>query len=179
MLLAIIVFSNLITIYTKSYASFKRINKLLNIKVEQNVNSIKNIEKYQLDIRNVNFSYDNSYIIKDLNLKINEGEIFGVLGKAGSGKTTILNLINKSYEVENGEILIGNVNVKQIDKNILKDNILLISQKLDFFRESIKENIILGKENINNIDVIKALKLAKAWDFIEKLPNRYRYYIRK
>lgn len=171
MLLAIIVFSNLITIYARAYTSAKRVKSVLDFRLNEDEGDLEFIDNGEIDIKNVKFSYDNIPLLNNFNLKVNEGEILGIIGGAGSGKSTILNLINRSYDIQSGSILIGKNNIKEYKRDFVKQNVLLILQKPDFFRESIKENIILGRENITDNDVIVALKKANAWEFIEKLPD--------
>lgn len=171
MLLAIIVFSNLITVYTRAYTSAKRVKSVLDVKIDENYGELEEIYNGNIDIKNIVFSYDAIPLLNNFSLKVNEGEILGIIGGAGSGKSTILNLINRSYDIQNGTILIGNKDIKEYRKTFIKEKILLISQKTDFFRETIKENIVLGRKNITDNDIIRALKNANAWEFISKLPD--------
>lgn len=171
MLLAIIVFSNLITVYTRAYTSAKRVKSVLDVKIDENDGELEEIYNGDIDIKNAVFSYDDISLLNNFSLKVNEGEILGIIGGAGSGKSTILNLINRSYDIQNGTILIGNKDIKEYKKTFIKEEILLISQKTDFFRETIKENIVLGRKNITDNDIIRALKNANAWEFVSKLPD--------
>lgn len=171
MLLAIIVFSNLITVYTRAYTSAKRVKSVLDVKIDENYGKLEEIYNGDIDIKNAVFSYDAISLLNNFSLKVNEGEILGIIGGAGSGKSTILNLINRSYDIQNGTILIGNKDIKEYKKTFIKEKILLISQKTDFFRETIKENIVLGRKNITDNDIIRALKNANAWEFVSKLPD--------
>ncbi len=171
MLLAIIVFSNLITVYTRAYTSAKRVKSVLDVKIDENDGELEEIYNGDIDIKNAVFSYDAISLLNNFSLKVNEGEILGIIGGAGSGKSTILNLINRSYDIQNGTILIGNKDIKEYKKTFIKEEILLISQKTDFFRETIKENIVLGRKNITDNDIIRALKNANAWEFVSKLPD--------
>lgn len=171
MLLAIIVFSNLITVYTRAYTSAKRVKSVLDVKIDENDGELEEIYNGDIDIKNAVFSYDAISLLNNFSLKVNEEEILGIIGGAGSGKSTILNLINRSYDIQNGTILIGNKDIKEYKKTFIKEEILLISQKTDFFRETIKENIVLGRKNITDNDIIRALKNANAWEFVSKLPD--------
>lgn len=171
MLLAIIVFSNLITVYTRAYTSAKRVKSVLDVKIDENDGELEEIYNGDIDIKNAVFSYDAISLLNNFSLKVNEGEILGIIGGAGSGKSTILNLINRSYDIQNGTILIGNKDIKEYKKTFIKEEILLISQKTDFFRETIKENIVLGRKNITDNDIIRALKNVNAWEFVSKLPD--------
>lgn len=171
MLLAIIVFSNLITVYTRAYTSAKRVKSILDVKIDESEGDLEVIDNCNICIKDVVFSYNDIPLLNNFSLKVNEGETLGIIGGAGSGKSTILNLINRSYDIQSGSILIGNKDIKKYKKTFIKEKILLISQKTDFFRETIKENIVLGRENITDNDIIRALKNANAWEFISKLPN--------
>lgn len=171
MLLAIIVFSNLITVYTRAYTSAKRVKSVLDIKIDESEGDLEVIDNGNIYIKDVVFSYNDIPLLNDFSLKVNEGEILGIIGGAGSGKSTILNLINRSYDIQSGSILIGNKNIKEYKKTIIKEKILLISQKTDFFRETIKENIVLGRKDITDNDIINALENADAWEFVSKLPD--------
>lgn len=171
MLLAIIVFSNLITVYTRAYTSAKRVKSVLDVEINENDGKLEEIYNGDIDIKNAVFSYNDIPLLNNFSLKVNEGEILGIIGGAGSGKSTILNLINRSYDIKSGNILIGNKDIKEYKKTFIKEKILLISQKTDFFRETIKENIVLGRKNITDNDIIRALKNANAWEFVSKLPD--------
>ncbi|MBO5004055.1 MAG: ABC transporter ATP-binding protein [Clostridia bacterium] len=171
MLLAIIVFSNLITIYTRAFTSAKRVKSVLDVKIDENEGNLEQMYNGNIEMKDVVFSYDSIPLLNNFSISVNEGEIFGIIGRAGSGKSTILNLINRSYDIQSGSILIGNKDIKEYNKTFIKDKILLIPQKIHFFRETIKENIILGRENITDDDIIRALKNANAWEFVSKLPN--------
>lgn len=171
MLLAIIVFSNLITIYTRAYTSAKRVKSILDIKPDEDEGTLEIIDNSEIDVKNIVFSYDNIPLLNKFSLEVHEGEILGIMGQAGSGKSTILNLINKSYDIQSGNIFIGKKDIKEYKKSAIKENALLISQKPEFFRETIKENIILGRNSITDNEVIIALKNAGAWEFVEKLPD--------
>lgn len=170
-LLAIIVFSNLITMYTRAYISAKRVKSVLDLEVYKDEGKIDEFTNNNIDIKNISFSYNENQLLKDFNLQINEGEILGIIGQAGSGKSTILKLINKSYDIQCGEILIGGRNINEYKSSKIKENVVLISQKPDFFRMSIKENIVLGRKNILDEDVIMALKKSQGWEFVQRLPD--------
>lgn len=145
---AIIVLSNLIVIYTKAYISAHRVEEILKIRTDMeygNVDKITNSET-AICLKNIDFSYNkNSQLIENLNLSIKTGEIIGLIGLTGSGKTTLLNLIARNYDVDSGEIYIFDKNIKDYDKKTLKHNIKIISQKKQFFTDTIQENIKLRK----------------------------------
>ena len=98
MLLAIIVFSNLIMIYTRAYTSAIRVKSVLDIKLQDDKYEDNKIENNNIELKNVSFSYTDKKFIKDFNLKIKKGEILGIIGQAGYGKSTLLKILNRSYE---------------------------------------------------------------------------------
>lgn len=147
---AIIVLSNLIIIYTRAFVSANRITEIITIKPDMEYGEIEEISNIEnaITIRNIEFSYnEESELIKDLNLTIKQGEIIGIIGFTASGKTSLLNLISRNYDIKQGEILIFGKNIKHYKKKTLKDNISIISQKKQFFTGTIEENIKLREKN--------------------------------
>ena len=126
------------------------------------------------EFKNVTFGYDtNKDVLKDLNFKINSGEMVGFVGKSGAGKTTIFNLLCKMYDVRTGEILIEDKNIKELDEESIRGNITIISQSPYIFNLSIRDNLKLVKENLTDEEMYKACRLACLDEFIETLPNKY------
>lgn len=158
-----------------AFASSKRIDEFLNSEDEIFETTNKDIIKIKGDIefRNVEFSYTKEPFIKDFNLKVKVGEKIAIVGKTGAGKTTIVNLLMRFYEIDNGEIYIDGVNIKDIPIKELRDNIGIVLQDTKLFTETVKENIAYGLENISEDKIKKVSKLAKADSFIEKLPKKY------
>ena len=127
--------------------------------------------KGKIEFRNVWFSYDNeNWILKDVSFVINPGESAAFVGKTGSGKTTITNLINRFYEIQKGEILIDDINIKEIKKKNLRRHIGIILQDPFIFAKSIKDNIKLNKTMLDE-DVETAIELSSASEFVNTLPN--------
>ncbi len=130
--------------------------------------------KGNIQFKNVSFAYsDDNYIIKNLNFKIKENEIIGFVGKSGSGKSTIFSLISKLYNIQSGEILLDDININQLDRNALRQNIAVISQNPYIFNFTIRENLKIVKSNLSEKEMIRVCKLAHIHDFIMTLPEKY------
>ncbi|MBQ8882041.1 MAG: ATP-binding cassette domain-containing protein, partial [Clostridia bacterium] len=111
--------------------------------------------------------------LKNLSLKVKKGENLAIVGPSGAGKTTIASLIPRFYDIQSGEILIDGTNIKDYDLSSLRKNIGIVQQNVYLFYGSIKENILFGRPDASDEEVIKAAKLAGAHEFIEKLENGY------
>ncbi len=136
---------------------------------------IKNIGKAKGDFefKNVEFSYGNKKVLNKVNFKVNANETVAFVGKSGSGKTTIFNLLCKMYDVKKGQITIDGVNINELDKESIRSNITIISQNPYIFNLSIKDNLKLCKNNLTKEEMITACKKASLHDFIMELPKKY------
>lgn len=131
-----------------------------------------------ISFNNVSFAYkDEDYVLKNVNLTIQPGEIVAFVGATGAGKTTIVNLLGRFYENQQGEIKIGETELNQIDLTYLRKHIAIVLQDVFLFSDSIHNNITLGNEQITRDEVILAAKAVGAHDFIMNLPNNYDYKI--
>lgn len=153
------------------------INKVYDILDEkeylENLESGKVLEdvKGKIEFKNVWFSYDDkNWVLKDVSFVIEPGESVAFVGKTGSGKTTITNLINRFYNIQKGEILLDGMNIQDINIRSLREHIGIILQDPFIFADTIKENVRLNLP-INDEDVEKAIKLASADEFVNNLPN--------
>ena len=125
----------------------------------------------KIEFKNVWFAYkDEEWVLKNISFTINPGETIALVGRTGSGKTTITNLINRFYDVQKGEILLDGVNIKNINKRSLRRHIGTVLQDPFIFARTIKENIKLNKK-ISDEDIEKAISMASANEFINSLPN--------
>ncbi len=136
----------------------------------------KHLDKINGDFefKNVTFGYDESRpILKNLSFKVNANETVAFVGKSGSGKTTIFSLIDKLYTVNQGKITIDGVNINELDKNSIRDNISIITQSPYIFNFTIKENLKITKKDATDDEIEEVCKIAKLHDFIMSLPDKY------
>lgn len=130
--------------------------------------------KADIEFKNVCFAYPNrENIFDEFNLKINNGERVGIVGLSGNGKTTLINLLQRAYDIQGGQILINNQDIRTITQQSLHQSIAVIPQDVVLFHRSLKDNIAYGIEKISNKKIIQAAKTAYANDFIKKLPEGY------
>ena len=125
------------------------------------------------EFKDVSFSYGNNKVLSNLSFKVNANSTVAFVGKSGAGKSTIFNLIDKMYDIDSGEILIDGVNINELDKDSIRNNITVINQNPYIFNLSIKDNLKLVKEDLADEEMIKALKMACLDDFINTLPDKY------
>lgn len=131
---------------------------------------LENVEG-KIEFKNVWFAYEGeNWILKDISFTIEPGQSIALVGKTGSGKTTITNLINRFYEIQKGEILLDGINIKDINLRSLREKIGIILQDPFVFARSIKENIQLNK-NFSDEYIMKSIELASAEEFVNSLPN--------
>ena len=142
-----------------------------------NTNTLPYMPNYSIEFKNVCFSYTDKPFIQNFNLYIPNGKSIAIVGKTGSGKTTIINLLNRFYEINSGEILLNNINIKDINIDNLRKNIGMVLQDTQVFQGTIKENIAYGKPDATMKEIKNAAKLSFASSFIEKLPLGYDTYI--
>lgn len=125
-----------------------------------------------IEVNNIDFSYNNKdLVLKNFNLKVEKGKTVALVGQSGSGKSTIANLLTRFYDINKGEILIDNTNIKEVKLDALRHLIGLVTQDSVLFNDSIKNNILLGKADATDAEVIDALKVANAWEFVNDLPE--------
>lgn len=177
---ALIIVSNLIVIFTKAQASAKRVSEVLetqaSIKGAQNtIAENVNLKDEIIRFKEVSFSYDKSsdMALSDIDIVINKGETIGIVGGTGSGKTTFVNLIDRFYDVDAGEVLIQGINVKNYNLQELRNKVSIVPQSIELFTGTIRENILWGNENAKEEQIINAAKLAQADEFISRLKEGY------
>lgn len=132
----------------------------------------------KVDFKNVWFAYiDEEFVLKNISFSVKEGETVAFVGATGAGKSSIINLLSRFYEINKGEIFVDDIAVKDYELNALRKNIGVVLQDVFLFSDTILQNITLGDQSISNEKVIEAAKLVGAHDFIERLPEGYNYNV--
>lgn len=129
--------------------------------------------KGNIEFKNVNFGYEDKTIIKDFSAKVSSGKKIAIVGPTGSGKTTLVKLLMRFYEIESGEILLDGVNIKDVTREDLRKNIAMVLQDTWLYKDTIMENIRYGSLDKTDDEVIKASKEARSHHFVQTLPNGY------
>lgn len=166
------------TTLTQSFASMDRVFQLMDegydIKNKKGALPIE-INRGHIELNDVSFKYNSeeSTILNNINLEINQGETVAFVGMSGGGKSTLINLIPRFYDVTDGEIKIDGTNIKSYLTGSLRNQIGLVQQDNILFSDTIKENILLGRPDATDEEVIKAAKMANAHDFIMELSEGY------
>lgn len=166
------------TTLTQSFASMDRVFQLIDedydIKNGVGAQPIE-IKQGRIDIDHVSFQYNDNEapILKDINLSIEKGETVALVGMSGGGKSTLINLIPRFYDVTSGQILIDGHNIKDFLTGSLRNQIGLVQQDNILFSDTVKENILLGRPTATDEEVVEAAKMANAHDFIMNLPQGY------
>jgi subfamily B ATP-binding cassette protein MsbA len=170
-------FAQLNSTIQKALAGSERVFEILDEKASViDLPNAKELNTFSKDIvyKNVDFSYEKGKpILKGINIDINKGQTVAFVGSSGSGKSTIANLILRFYDVDNGEILVDGINIKDLTLSSLRDKIGVVSQDVFLFNDTIKYNISYGKMNATDEEIETAAKAANAHKFISKMPNGY------
>ena len=175
--LALVVVANLVVLFTKAAACSARINEVFDtapsIVDGEGANARQNVPK--IEFKNLSFSYsengDNA--LENISFSVNAGETVGVIGGTGSGKSTLVNLIPRFYDAEQGEVLIDGENVKNYKLDDLRKKVGVVPQKAVLFSGTIADNLRWGNENASLADMEKAVTIAQAKEFIDKLPEGF------
>tara|TARA_Y100000782_G_scaffold114052_1_gene148934 strand:- start:950 stop:2770 length:1821 start_codon:yes stop_codon:yes gene_type:complete len=157
-------------------ASMDRINDILTadnriFEIEQPI-SLANF-KEKVEYKNINFKYDKELVLKDLSLTINKGETVALVGPSGSGKSTIADLLPRFYDVENGAVLIDDINIKDLKVKDLRSLLGIVTQQSILFNDTVKNNIAFGEGSYSDEEIRKAAEIANAHEFIEQLEHGY------
>lgn len=155
----------------KGLASMERIDKILQAEVEikepEQPTHISSFE-HQIEFRNVSFKYGEQWVLKNISLVVPKGKTVALVGQSGSGKSTLVDLIPRYYDVQEGEVLIDGINVKNLGLHDLRQLIGNVNQEAILFNNTFYNNITFGVENATKEDVVRAAKIANAYDFINE-----------
>jgi ATP-binding cassette, subfamily B, bacterial len=173
--------ANFMEQYQRGMAGFNRFTDVMDMKPDiiDREDAI-NLEKAEGDVefKNVSFSYDDkNTVFSGIDLKVTRGETVALVGPSGAGKTTLCSIIPRFYEVDDGNICIDNIDIKNITIKSLRNNIGIVQQDVFLFSGSIRENIAYGNLDASDSEIIKAAKAANAHDFIMELQDGYETYI--
>lgn len=166
--------------YQNGMTGFERFSEIINEEIEKEAKNpieLKDV-KGNIEIENVSFTYeDDNEVFKNLSLSVEAGKTVALVGPSGGGKTTLCNLIPRFFDFEEGDIKIDGTSVKDVSLNSLRKNIGVVAQDVFLFTGTIKENIIIGKSDATDKEVIEACKKARIHDFIMTLPKGYNTYV--
>jgi subfamily B ATP-binding cassette protein MsbA len=127
----------------------------------------------ELELRNVQFRYENEPVLKDINLKVSAGEVIAIVGVSGAGKSTLVDLIPRFYEVSDGAVFIDGINVRNVTTDSLRNQIGIVTQQTILFNDTVRNNIAYGDINKSDAEIIAAARAANAYDFIMKMDQGF------
>ncbi len=176
-----IAFGWIINLTQRAAPSMQRLMMVMNMKPDIADNSetnnkitLDNIEG-EIEFKNVSFKYPSGYtdVLKNINLKINKGTTLGIIGHTGSGKTTLINLLSRIYDISEGEILIDGKSIKQIPLRTLREAVGVVPQESFLFSTSIEKNIAYSHDSLDYDKVIEAAKSASLYKDVEQFPEKF------
>ena len=147
-----------------------RIKEIKTMPIQEGKNQM-NIKNYDIEFNDVHFGYDDHSVINGVSFTAKQGEITALIGSSGSGKTTLTKLAARFWDVDKGKIRIGGEDVSDVDPEVLLKNFSIVFQDVILFNTSIKDNIKIGKKDATDEEIIRAAKIARCDDFINKMPN--------
>ncbi|WP_346928770.1 ABC transporter ATP-binding protein [Clostridium sp.] len=173
-LIALIVVANLVVLFTKASASAARINEIFEYTPSIGDNKNEKVLEYTDKIvvfDNVSFKYNSEEALSNLSFTIEKGNVFGIVGTTGSGKSTVANLIPRFYDATEGRVIFGGKDVKDLSQSFLHDEVGVVPQKAVLFSGTIADNIRWGKQEATDEEVIEALQVAQAYDFVSSMKD--------
>ena len=179
--MSIMMLGMIFTSLARATASAKRINEVLDCEeeIKDGKKDINLEETGTIEFKNVSFKYpgSSSYSLQNISFKANKGDVIAIVGATGSGKSTLVNLITRFYDVSAGEILVDNINVKDYTQKELRNKVAICLQKAELFSGTIKDNIKWGKEDATDEEVDEACSIAQAKEFILSKEKGYDEYV--
>lgn len=184
LLMSLMMLSMVVVMISMSLASIRRISEVLSETpdLKDPEHPVMEVKDGQIDFNHVNFSYKHGSgknALSDIDLHINSGETIGVIGGTGSGKSSLVNLICRLYDVDDGSVCVGGVDVRQYDTEVLRNQVSVVLQKNTLFSGSILQNLRWGNPDATEEDCIEACKAACADEFIDRMPEGYRTRIER
>lgn len=181
-LMSLMMLSMIMVMVIMSTASAERISEVLREEstIVSPENALTEVKDGSVEFKNVSFKYSEKaerFALENVNLKIESGETIGIIGATGSSKSTLVNLIPRLYDVTDGEVTVGGVNVKNYDLETLRNSVSVVLQKNVLFSGTIKENLRWGNENAFDDEIEEAARLAQADEFVQRFPDKYDTYI--
>ena len=174
---SIMMLINCMIMFSRAQVSSSRINEVLNTNpsVINKEDAVK-VNNFNIEFKNVSFRYNDhsDNVLENISVKINEGEKVGIIGSTGCGKTSFVSLIPRLYDVTDGEVLIGGVNIKNIDMNQLRDTVGIVLQESILFSGNIEDNLKFGYKNASEEEIISAAKDSQAYEFIINKDNKFK-----
>ena len=162
----------------KGNAAAERVFEIIDMQSEYQENDkdfdVEDFKK-EIEFQDVDFKYDENYVLNKINFKVKKGEMVAIVGASGSGKSTLINLIPRFYELNNGDILIDGKSIKSLSLKKLRNLISIVTQESILFNASIEENILLGNQDQHKL--IEASKIANAYEFINEYEEKYKYNV--
>ena len=177
-LMSLMMISMIFVMIVMSLESAHRIVEVLDEKSDLTnpANPVTVVKNGDIRFNDVSFKYSataEKYVLENINLDVKSGQTIGILGGTGSSKTTLINLISRLYDVTEGSVMVGDVDVREYDMEVLRKNVAVVLQKNMLFSGTIKDNLRWGKEDATDEEMIHACKLAQADEFITQFPNGY------
>jgi subfamily B ATP-binding cassette protein MsbA len=151
---------------------FELLDTIPEIKDDPDAVSFSSISK-GIDFREINFRYDGELVLKEISLSVKVGEVIALVGMSGAGKTSLVNLLPRFYDVEEGQILFDGTDIRKVTLKSLRDQIGLVTQQTILFNDTVRNNIAYGSLGRSEQEIIEAAKAANAHDFIMRLPEGY------
>ncbi len=178
-LMSLMMLSMIFVMIIMSRASAERIVEVLNEKsnLTDDDAPVFDVKNGEIEFENVNFGYKNNLCLTDINLKIPSGATVGIIGGTGSGKSTLVQLIPRLYDVNSGSVKVGGKDVRSYDIEALRNSVAMVLQKNVLFSGTIKDNLRWGDKNATDEDIVRVCRLACADEFISSFPDKYDTYI--
>ncbi len=181
-LMSLMMISMIIVMLTMSLESIRRIAEVLEEEptIKNPDNPLMEVKDGSVSFKNVDFKYKataEKNTLENINIDIKSGQFIGIIGSTGAGKTSLVNLISRLYDITDGELLVGGQDVRKYDLDILRNNVAVVLQKNVLFSGTIEENLRWGDLNASQDEIVKAAKIAQADEFINSFPDGYQTHI--